>query len=144
MKKNLNNTFRTSDTIRPGKKRRRRMGPNISDENIDNEIKALEKRLYYYRARKKGLENKDNSVKKVHNKRTAQDRADYQFYHYWTTECDYEKTYVKLYQSMVVSARRFIKFQTRLKEVFDKRATAEQKARLEFLINTAVQEINKQ
>lgn len=139
MKKNLNNTFKTSDTTRPNKKRRRRMGPNISDENLDNEIHALEKRLYYYRARKKGL-IKDNEVSCKYKK----DQADYAFYAYWTKEHDFVLNYKRLYAKMISSSKQFIRFQTRLREVFNKRATPEQMEKLTALIQETLTDVEKQ
>lgn len=121
------------------KKHRRRMGPNISDENLDNEIKALEKRLYYYRARKKGLNNKDNWIQK-----NKDDQADYAFYTYWTKKHNFAANYERLYVKMISSAKRFVTFQNRLRSVFNKRATPEQMEKLTALIANTVTDIEKQ
>lgn len=121
------------------KKYRRRMGPNISDENLDNEIRALEKRLYYYRARKKGLNNKDNWTQK-----NKDYQADYAFYTYWTKKHDFAVNYKRLYANMISSAKRFVTFQNRLRSVFNKRATPEQMEKLTALIANTVTDIEKQ
>lgn len=115
------------------------MGPNISDENLDNEIRALEKRLYYYRARKKGLNNKDNWTQ-----RNKDDQADYAFYIYWTKKHDFVLNYKRLYARMISSAKRFVNFQNRLRSVFNKRATPEQMEKLTALIANTVTDIEKQ
>lgn len=121
------------------RKRRRRMGPNISDENLDHEIKALEKRLYYYRARKKSLNNKDTWVK-----RNKADQADYAFYIYWTKKHDFVLNYKRLYARMISSAKQFVNFQNRLRSVFNKRATPEQMETLTALIKETTFDINNQ
>lgn len=115
------------------------MGPNISDENLDNEIKALEKRLYYYRARKKGLTNKDNWTQ-----RNKEDQADYAFYIYWTKKHDFVMNYKRLYAQMINSSKKFVEFQNRLRHVFNKRATLEQMEALTALIKETTLDIEKQ
>ena len=106
---------------------------HVQEKDIPAEIRALEKRLSYYKNKYKRISNGKSRV----NNYEKEYQADWQYYRYWTKEKDWKKNYDKLYNNMVKTSRRFITFQNRLIKVFDKMGTDEQKRDLQNMINLA-------
>ena len=115
------------------KVRKRRKKVHVQEKDIPAEIRALEKRLSYYKNKYKRISNGKSRV----NNYEKEYQADWQYYRYWTKEKDWKKNYDKLYNNMVKTSRRFITFQNRLIKVFDKMGTDEQKRDLQNMINLA-------
>ena len=110
----------------------------VKAEELDDEIKFVERRLAYLRNRKKtGIPGGLSRAKGKKGK--PLDTAQYQFFYYWTREKDYVAHYRKLRDNMVKSGKSFVAFQTRLFEVVDKFGTAEEKEKLTNLANEIVQ-----
>ena len=109
----------------------------VKAEELDDEIKFVERRLAYLRNRKKtGIPG--GNAKAKGKKGKPLDSAQYQFFHYWTREKDYVAHYRELRDNMVKSGKSFVAFQTRIFEVVNKFGTAEEKEKLKNLANEIV------
>lgn len=95
----------------------------VKDDELDDEIKRTQHRLFYLRNRKKtgvaGGESRKNKLKKY--------GADYAYYTYWVKDRNFTTKYKQLREDMTVTAKRFVTYHNRIMEVVNKFGTEQEK-----------------
>lgn len=95
----------------------------IKDDELDDEIKRTQHRLFYLRNRKRtgvaGGESRKNKLKKY--------GADYAYYTYWVKDHNFTTKYKQLREDMTVTAKRFVTYHNRIMEVVNKFGTDQEK-----------------